>query len=237
LASNTGKFSLSWVVLVLFFALVLTWVAAFLLVPVERHQGSVYRIIYVHVPFAFAAFLSSFLLFVLSINALITKNINRSFWLRSAAEIGCVTTFLTLLTGSIWGKPTWGVWWTWDARLTTTLLLLILYAGFLLLYHAVENERQRLTFCSLLGILIFIDVPVIYKSVTWWRALHQPPSMFRADGRMVMAAPIVTLLILSTFFTLLLVWWFIIYRAKNLLLRNQIEKEAYRQLYREGEGQ
>ena len=117
----------------LFLVLVLLWWYSLNFIPSDVHQGDIYKIIYLHVPCAFSAFFCSFILFVLSIMYLFTKAQKYAFLARSTAEIGCGFTLLTLLTGSIWGRSTWGVWWTWDARLTTTFLLGVLYVGYLLL--------------------------------------------------------------------------------------------------------
>ena len=110
-----------------FFAFLGTWPISFLKIGTDIYQGSVYRILYIHVPFAFAAFFCSFLLFVFSIAVLKNKKSFLVSYCRSTAEFGLFFTCLTLLTGSIWGKATWGTWWTWDARLTTTFILAILY--------------------------------------------------------------------------------------------------------------
>lgn len=158
------------------------WAASWWLVPTDRDMGEVYRIIYVHVPSASAAFATSLFLLVQSLIALRNKSELALLKAKSVAQVGLLFTVFTLITGSIWGYPTWGTWWTWDARLTTTLVLALLYAGYLLLYETSEPGEGRLRSCGVLGIMIFIDVPIIYKSVTWWRTLHQPPSIIRAGG-------------------------------------------------------
>jgi heme exporter protein C len=99
----------------------------------------------------------------------------------SAAEIGVLFTALTIIEGSIWGKPTWGVWWTWDARLTLTAILLLIYVGYLMLRSLIEDENRAATAGAVLGIIGFLDIPLIHMSVYWWRTLHQPPSILRPD--------------------------------------------------------
>jgi len=99
----------------------------------------------------------------------------------SAAEIGVLFTALTIMEGSIWGKPTWGVWWTWDARLTLTAILLLIYAGYMMLRSLMEDEDRAARAAAVLGIIGFLDIPLIHMSVYWWRTLHQPPSILRPD--------------------------------------------------------
>lgn len=128
---------------------------------------------YVHVPAAWNTFIAYFIVFVASALFLIRKNIFWDHLAASAAEVGVVFNALTLALGSIWGKPTWGVWWTWDARLTTTAILLFLYMGYLALRSFVEERGRRALVSAPLGLLIFLNVPIVYMSVRWWRTLHQ----------------------------------------------------------------
>ena len=215
--------------LLLMMAVGATWAAAFLYAPADANQGEVYRIIFLHVPSAFTAFASSLALFVLSVLALKRKSESILTWAKATAEVGFLFTVLTLVTGSIWGRPTWGVWWTWDARLTTTLLLAILYSGFLLLYANMSPGPERVRGCSVLGILIFVDVPIIYKSVTWWRTLHQPPSMIR-EGGASMDPDILNVLLLSMLAMACFSVWLVWQRGLNLRLRDELEKATFDQL-------
>ena len=155
--------------LIVFTLLAISWIWGLKFAPEEEHMGEVYRIIYLHVPVAFTAFFSSFVLLVVSVWALFKKNSPAGLIAKASAEVGLIFTILTLATGSIWGRPTWGVWWDWDARLTTTLILALLYCGYLILYSSISAGPQRNKICAALGILIAADVPVIYKSVSWWR--------------------------------------------------------------------
>ena len=200
-----------------------SWFYALNFAPSEEHMGEVYRIIYLHVPSAITAFLSSLVLFVFSVGALRKSAVNASSWARATAEVGLIFTILTLATGSIWGRPTWGVWWTWDARLTTTLLLALLYAGYIILYYSMDAGKTRDKALAILGILIFADVPVIYKSVSWWRTLHQPPSIMRSGGS-TMAPEMLSTLGLC-FAAMVLMASFLVYmRFKNLKLQEKIEE-------------
>lgn len=204
------------------------WIYGIFFAISEAHQGEVYRIIYLHVPSAFSCFFCALILFCFSVAGLLGKSGSLVFG-KASAEVGLLFTIITLATGSIWGKPTWGVWWTWDARLTTTFILSLLYCGYLLLWSAMQPGRGRLKVCSILGIIIFADVPIIYKSVTWWRTLHQPPSIFRENGP-TMAPQILYLLLACSFAVICLSIWMIWLRSENLRLDEELSKASYRQL-------
>jgi heme exporter protein C len=208
---------------------VVHWLAGFYYAPMDAAQGQVYRILYLHVPSAFAAFASSLVLLIYSLMSLKSKSEVHARKAKATAEVGLVFTILTLATGSIWGRPTWGTWWTWDARLTTTLLLALLYAGYLLLYAAMAPGPSRTRVCAVLGILIFADVPIIYKSVTWWRTLHQPPSMLR-EGGPTMAPEILWTLVAGIFIMAIYGFWLIAARSKNLALADELEQASFAQL-------
>lgn len=220
-ASRSGFF--------IFGLLCLFWLWLLRLDSVDIHQGEVYKILYIHVPNAFCAFFASFILCCLSFLLLIKKRFKLLPYAKATAEIGLVFTVLTLITGSIWGKPTWGTWWTWDARLTTTFLLAILYGAYQLLWYMADSMYQRAKLCSVVGILIFCDIPIIYKSVSWWRTLHQPPSLFGASGTS-MSTPILTHLILSLILTLCFSLWLIWKRASNLKLEEALENKLMNNL-------
>lgn len=143
------------------------------IVPPDRMMGDLYRILFVHVPCAWMALLFFFLNCVGSIGFLLRRRPAWDRFAASAAEIGLVMTGLALALGSLWGKPVWGIWWTWDPRLTTTALLFIMYAGYLLVRRLLEDPERRATIAAALGLLIFLDVPIVYLSVKWWRSLHQ----------------------------------------------------------------
>ncbi len=199
-----------------------TWGYGLFVAPSEFYQGEVYRILYVHVPCALSAFLSALCLCICSLRVLTQKHAASLWTARACAEVGLLYTLLTLITGSIWGYPTWGVWWTWDARLTTTLLLSFLYGCYLLLWHTLDSYSLRAKVCSVFGILIFIDVPIIYKSVTWWRTLHQPPSLLSPNAPM--SSEILYPLIASVLVMLGFACWLIALRSENVRMQNEIEE-------------
>jgi len=149
--------------------------------PPDAYQGDAQRIMYLHVPSILIAYLSFFLVFVGSCLYLWKREKRDDILAFSAAEIGVLFTALTIVEGSIWGRPTWGVWWTWDARLTLTAILLLIFVGYLMLRSLVEDESRAASSAAILGIIGFLDIPLIHMSVYWWRTLHQPPSILRPD--------------------------------------------------------
>jgi len=151
--------------------------AAFGYAPREAVQGNVQRIMYLHVPAVWTAYLAFGLVLVGSVGYLLTR---RPGWDRlalAAAEPGVIFTGITITSGSIWGKPTWGTWWTWDARLTSTVVLFLVYVGYLLLRGMVDEPDRRARAAAVVGILGAANIPIVHFSVTWWRALHQPATM------------------------------------------------------------
>jgi heme exporter protein C len=154
---------------------------ALLQAPQDALQGDVQRIMYLHLPSILTAYLSFFLVFIGSCLYLWKREKRDDNLAHSAAELGVLFTALTIIEGSIWGKPTWGVWWTWDARLTLTAILLLIYSGYLILRSLIEDEDRAALSAAVLGIIGFLDIPLIHMSVYWWRTLHQPPSILRPD--------------------------------------------------------
>jgi heme exporter protein C len=144
--------------------------------PAERDMGDLQKIMYVHVPAAWMTFLAFFVVLVFSVRYLWRRRENDDLIAASAAEVGAVFNGLTLALGMLWGRPAWGVWWVWDARLTSTLVLFLIFVGYLALRAFVEDPGQRARWSAAVGMIGAINVPIVYMSVTWWRTLHQPPS-------------------------------------------------------------
>lgn len=144
--------------------------------PPDRDMGHLQKIMYVHVPAAWTSFIAFGVVFVASIVHLARRDERADLVAASAAEIGTVLTGLTLALGSIWGRPTWGVWWTWDPRLTSTAILFMIFAGYLALRAFTDDPERRARWSAAVGILGALNVPVVYMSVRWWRTLHQPQS-------------------------------------------------------------
>jgi heme exporter protein C len=157
-------------------ALMLVAVAAiFLFAPTDALQGSVQRIFYLHVSAAIAAFACFGVVLVGSLMYLRNGSLAGDRLARAGALVGVVLTTVTLVMGMLWAKPIWGAFWTWDARPTSTLVLWIIYAGYLLLRRLAEPGRQAARLAAVVGIFGFIDVPIVYFSVTWWRTIHPGP--------------------------------------------------------------
>lgn len=150
--------------------------SAVYLSPPDRDMGHLQKIMYVHVPAAWVAFAAFFVVFIGSVLYLWKRDVRHDLYAAAAAEVGTVFTALTIALGSIWGKPTWGVWWTWDPRLTTTAILLLIFVGYVALRSFTDDEDRRARWSAAVGILGFINVPIVYMSVKWWRTIHQPQS-------------------------------------------------------------
>lgn len=159
-----------------FALLALAQVAAVAMSRPDAAMGHTQKIMYVHVPTAWTAFLSFFLVFVYSARYLWSRNPRNDRMALGAAEVGTALTALTIAQGSIWGKPTWGVWWTWDPRLTTTAVMLLIYVGYLALRAFTDDPDRAARWAAAVGVLGFINVPIVYMSVRWWRTIHQVQS-------------------------------------------------------------
>src|SRR3954463_15675123 len=143
--------------------------------PPERNQGMIFKIIFFHVPMAITALTCAMIAFIASALFLITKNFKFDALAVAATEVGLAFLAGNLITGSIWGRVAWGIWWTWDARLTSALVCWLLYAGYLMLRNAIEEPTQRATFAAVFSIFAFIDVPIVIFSIKWWRTQHPQP--------------------------------------------------------------
>ena len=143
--------------------------------PDEVNQGMIFRIIFFHVPAAMTAMLCSAVALVASVGFLATKNFRYDAVAVSVTEVGLAFLAVNLITGSIWGRVIWGVWWAWDARLTSALICWILYAGYLMLRKAIEEPTQRAVTAAVFSIFAFTDVPIVFFSIKWWRTQHPQP--------------------------------------------------------------
>src|SRR5689334_8405256 len=143
--------------------------------PPERNQGVIFKIIFFHVPMAITALTCAMVAFISSILFLVTKKFQFDALAVAVTEVGLAFLAGNLITGSIWGRIIWGVWWAWDARLTSALVCWLLYAGYLMLRRAIEEPTQRATFAAVFSIFAFIDVPIVIFSIKWWRTQHPQP--------------------------------------------------------------
>lgn len=165
--------------------------------PTDFQQGDAYRIIFVHVP---AAWMSMFLYIVMAIWAAIGLGLNArpSFMMAQAiAPTGAMFTFLALLTGALWGKPTWGTWWVWDARLTSELILLFLYIGAILLHASIDDLRRADRASAIFALVGVVNVPIIYFSVRWWNTLHQGASVSVTAAPKMAATMLLAMLLMT----------------------------------------
>ncbi len=182
-------------------------VAAFGYAPREVIQGNVQRIMYLHVPSVLTAYLAFGLVLIGSGGYLVTRRAGWDRLAAAAAEIGVVFTAVTIVSGSIWGRPTWGVWWTWDARLTSTAVLLLVYVGYLLLRAMVDEPEARARYAGVVGIVGAANIPIVHFSVKWWRALHQPSTILGPEPSPI-ATPIALALLVNWIgFTLLFAYF------------------------------
>ena len=156
--------------------------ASFFVAPEERTMGVIQRIFYFHVASAWAGFTAFFICFVGNL-LYVWKRSQKYDWLAvSGAEVGLAFTTVVLITGPIWAHPVWGIWWTWDARLTSTFVLWLLYVSYLLLRTLVEEPDRRALLSSLFGIFAFIDVPLVFGAIRWWRTQHPQPVIAGGQG-------------------------------------------------------
>ncbi|KAA0258884.1 cytochrome C assembly protein [Deferribacter autotrophicus] len=153
---------------------------AFIYAPLEKVMGAIQKIFYFHVASAWIAFFAFFITFLFSIIVLINEKKIYDEIASSSAEIGIIFCTIVLITGPIWAKPVWGVWWTWDPRLTTTLVLWFIYVGYLMLRKFVEEDDKKAKFSAVVGIIGFIDVPIVFMSIRWWRTIH--PNVLQKGG-------------------------------------------------------
>ncbi|MEZ5573352.1 MAG: heme ABC transporter permease [Halioglobus sp.] len=166
-----------WLLPVTVIALVAGMVWGLLFTAPDFRQGNSYRIIYIHVPAAAVALAGYYVMAIAGAVNLIWRMKMADVAMKSAAPVGAAFTFIALFTGAVWGKPTWGTWWVWDARITSMLILLFLYLGVVALYEAYDNKVAAGRACAVLSLVGMVNIPIIYKSVDWWYSLHQPASI------------------------------------------------------------
>ena len=189
--------------------------------PPDYIQGDSMRIMYIHVPSAWFALMAYTILAGSSVLWFITRNPIFSIIARSIAQIGMIFTLISLVTGSIWGKPTWGVWWVWDARLTSMLLLFFLYLAYIFLWQSITNKDLASKISAALAIVGFVNIPIIKFSVDWWNTLHQPATISKLSSPSIDISMMVPLFIMTLAIFLFLVTVFFI-RLRIEILDNKI---------------
>ena len=197
----------------------------FAVVPTEQKMGVVQRIFYFHVPSAFMAFAGVGACAVFSAFYLWTRDLRYDVVAHAAAELGVVFCTIVLVTGPIWARPVWGVWWTGEVRLTSTLVLWLIYVGYLALRENAENREQAARWGAVVGIVGALDVPIIYKSVEWWRGLH--PKVLKMSGGGGLEPSMEKALLLCTLTFLLLFIYLLMQRCQLGRLQIEIESLAH----------
>jgi heme exporter protein C len=199
-------------------------VMGFGIAPREAIQGNVQRIMYLHVPSAIIGeYLAFGVLLLASIAYLATRSEAADRLAHASAEVGVLFLAVTIVSGSIWGKPTWGTWWTWDARLTTVTILFVMGLGYLLLRGMIEDGERAARYAGVVGIVAALNVPLVHFSVSWWRTLHQPPSLLKPGPATVSPSILAALLVNIAAFAVLYTYFV----AKRVsLLRREAETLA-----------
>jgi heme exporter protein C len=169
---------------------------ALLVAPPDYQQGEAYRIMFVHVPAAWMALMIYAMMAVASIVAIVWRHPLAEIAARAAAPIGAVFTAIALITGSVWGKPMWGTYWVWDARLTSVLILFFLYIGYVALHDAFDDPARGARAAAILCLVGSVNLPIIKFSVEWWNTLHQPASIMRVDGPAIHPSMLTPLLVM-----------------------------------------
>ncbi len=205
-------------------------VMAFLYAPTDRVQGHAQRIFYIHVPMAWLAYLAYSVLFVGAVGYLWKKDMKWDRIARASAELGFLFTTLVLITGALWGRPIWGTWWQWEARLTTTLVLWFIYLGYFMLRSYAGDRKRAARHSAVLGIIGAIDIPIIHQSVQWWRTLHPAPVVLNTSGPNLPDSMLYTLLVSFVGFTIFYVYLMSMkYRVE--LARDEISEREMTQMF------
>jgi heme exporter protein C len=195
--------------------------------PPDVEQHDAMRILYVHVPSIWTAYLGFFLVLVASVMFLWKRDLRWDQLAVTCAELGVFFTALTLAVGSIWAKPIWGVWWTWDPRVTTTAILFVIYVGYLAFRSVQPDPITRARQSAVIGVVGFIDIPVVHMSVLWWRSLHQGPTLQGMNGPLLDPRMEVALLVNTIAFTLLFVY--LLVQRMQLVRTEALQDEVLRE--------
>lgn len=190
-----------WVITIVLFAVGLY--GALVTAPPDYQQGETVRIMFVHVPAAWLALMVYSIMALASAVAIVFRHPLADVAAKTAAPIGAVFCALALITGSIWGKPMWGAWWVWDARLTSMFVLMLLYVGYIAVWQAIEEPSRAAMIARIVALVGAVNIPIIKFSVNWWNSLHQPASVFRMGGPTIDRSMLWPLLVMGLAYTLL----------------------------------
>jgi heme exporter protein C len=198
--------------------------------PIDYQQKDAVRIMYIHVPAAWMSLIIYSIMALSNISGFIWKNPFSYILAKSIAPIGAIFTLITLMTGAIWGKPIWGAWWVWDARLTSVLILFFLYIGYIILINSFHDKEKGEKIAALICIIGFINIPIIKFSVEFWNSLHQPASILRKGGVAIDPAMMKPLLLMFGFYIFYFIFSALI-KIKNEININKIERLEINDLY------
>lgn len=198
--------------------------------PADYQQGESVRIMYVHVPAAWMALFCYTSMAAASATGLIWKHPLADLAARSTAPIGACFTLIALITGSLWGKPMWGTWWVWDARLTSVLVLFFLYLGYMALVNAFDDPARGAKAAAVLALVGFVNVPIIKFSVDWWNSLHQPASVIKMGGPSIDPSMLTPLLLMALAFTTYY-FWVLLVRLRAEIISGKIRAIRLRQVH------
>jgi len=202
--------------------------------PDDYQQGATVKIMFLHVPAAWLGMFGWALMSIAALGTLVWRHPLADVAGKAAAPIGAAFTFICLVTGSLWGRPTWGTYWVWDARLTSVLILFLLYLGVIALWRTVEDPSRAARAAAILTLVGAINLPIIKFSVDWWNTLHQPASVFRLDGPKIHSSLLIPLLIMAAAFTLLFVTLHLT-AMRNEILRRRVRTLQLMQAQAAGE--
>jgi heme exporter protein C len=196
----------------------------FFVAPADYQQGNSVKIMYLHVPSAWLSMMCYGVMASAALGTLVWRHPLADAAQKAAAPLGAVFTFVCLVTGSLWGKPMWGAWWVWDARLTSVLVLFLIYLGLIGLWQTIEEPAQAARAAAILTLVGVVNIPIIKFSVDWWNTLHQPASVFRLGGPAIAPSMLWPLLVMALGFTMLF------FTLHLMAVRNEILRRRLRRL-------
>jgi len=215
------RYFLPWIAIAFFVTASYGVIDGLFFAPADYQQGNAFRIIYVHVPSAFTAMAIYFVMAASALLTLVWRTKMAAICMSVSARIGVWFTLLALVTGSLWGKPMWGTWWIWDARLTSVLILLFLYIGFIALQSVIAEVQTRDRASAILALLGVINLPIIHYSVIWWNTLHQGPTLSRFARPAIANSMLWPLLSMIAAFLLFYVWILLLRMRNQIILRER----------------
>ena len=212
---------LPWLVVATVLAFALGLYQALFVAPDDYQQGATVKIMFIHVPSAWLGMMGWALMSISALGTLVWRHPLADVAMKTAAPIGAAFTLICLITGSLWGRPTWGTYWVWDARLTSVLILFLMYLGVIALWRTVEDPSRAARAAAILTLVGAVNLPIIKFSVDWWNTLHQPASVLRLGGSAIHPSILMPLLLMAAAFTLLFVT-LLLAAMRNEILRRRV---------------